>query len=207
MATDQWEKGEVDQSTVLEVLGQTRDALETVSIPYMFIGGLPLAIYGRPKPIQDLDLMVKHEDAEKALKALQDAGFETKEPSEHWLHKAAKEGVLVDLITRSEGDLFVDEEMIERSVTKDYKGQQVRLVSAEDLLVMKAVAHEEDTAHYWHDAMTLIVGTDLDWKYVVKRARHGAKRLLSLLIYAQSSDLFVPDDAIHDLYRSIYQGG
>lgn len=205
MSEDQWEKGDVEQSTVLEVLGDVRDALEKVSVPYVFIGGLALAIYGRPKPIADLDLMVKHEDAEKAVKGLEDAGFETKEPSENWLHKAAKEGVLVDVITRSEGDLYVDDEMIERSVTKDYKGQQVRLVSAEDLLVMKAVAHEEDTAHYWHDAMTLIVGADLDWKYVVRRARHGTKRVLSLLIYAQSSDLFVPDDAIEDLYRSIYQ--
>lgn len=204
MSEDQWEKGDVDQATVLQVLGEVSDALEGVSIPFMFIGGLPLSIYGRPKPIQDLDLMVKHEDAEKALKALEDAGFETKEPSENWLHKAAKEGVLVDVITRSEGDLYVDAEMIERSVTKDYKGQHVRLVSAEDLLVMKAIAHEEDTAHYWHDAMTLIVGVDLDWKYVVKRARHGAKRMLSLLIYAQSSDLFVPDEAIEELYRSIY---
>ena len=205
MSEDQWEKGDVEQTTVLQVLGEVRDVLEAVSVPYMFIGGLALSVYGRPKPIQDLDLMVKHEDAEKAIRALQDAGFETKDPPEQWLMKAAKEGVLVDVITRSEGDLYVDDEMIERSLTKNHKGQQVRLVSPEDLLVMKAIAHEEDTAHYWHDAMTLIVGVDLDWEYVVRRARHGAKRLLSLLIYAQSSDLFVPDDAINDLYRSIYE--
>jgi hypothetical protein len=99
----------------------------------------------------------------------------------------------------------VDEDLLERSVETEYKGIPVRLVSPEDLLVMKAVAHEEDTAHYWHDAMTLIVGADLDWSYVVKRARHGARRVLSLLVYAQSSDLFVPDAAIQELYRSIYE--
>ncbi|MDP9066736.1 MAG: nucleotidyltransferase family protein [Actinomycetota bacterium] len=204
MATDQWEKGDVDQATVLQVLEDTTQALEGAGIPYLFIGGLPLAIYGRPKPIQDLDLMVKHEDAARAIEALEAAGFDSKDPSEHWLHKAAKEGVLVDVITRSEGDLFIDDEMLERSMRKEYKGHQVRLISPEDLLVMKAVAHEEDTAHYWHDAMTLIVGADLNWDYVVRRARHGAKRVLSLLIYAQSRDLFVPDDAIAELYRSIY---
>ncbi len=204
MATDQWEKGDVDQSTVLRVLEETTDALDGAGIPYLFIGGLPLAIYGRPKPIQDLDLMVKHEDAGEAMAALEAAGFDSKDPDEHWLHKAAKEGVLVDVITRSEGDLYIDDEMLERAVTKEYKGHQVRLLSAEDLLVMKAIAHEEDTAHYWHDAMTLIVGADLHWDYVVRRARHGAKRVLSLLIYAQSRDLFVPDDAIAELYRSIY---
>lgn len=203
--SDQWEKGDVDQSTVLDVLRDTRDALESAQVNHLFIGGLPLSIYGRPKPIQDLDLMVKHEDVEDAMAALKEAGFETKDASEEWLVKAAKEGVLVDVITRSEGDLFVDDELLDRSVHKEYKGIPVRLVSAEDLLVMKAVAHEEDTAHYWHDAMTLIVGVELDWRYVAKRARHGAKRVLSLLIYAQSSDLFVPDDAIKELYRSVYE--
>ncbi len=185
-------------------MGETTEALDAAEIPYFFIGGLPLAIYGRPKPIEDLDLMVKNEDADKALAALDDAGFDTKEPSETWLYKAAKDGVLVDVITRSEGDLFVDDEMLQRIVEADYKGQPVKLVSAEDLLVMKAVAHEEDTAHYWHDAMTLIVGAELDWKYVVRRSRHGAKRVLSLLIYAQSSDLYVPDEAIQELYGAIY---
>lgn len=205
MSEDQWHKGDVDQSVVLGVLGEARHALEAADIPYMFIGGLALSIYGRPKPVEDLDVMVKHEDVDKALEALGDAGFDTKDPDELWLHKAAKEGVLVDVITRSEGDLYVDDEMIDRSITEDFKGQKVRLVSVEDLLVMKALAHEEDTAHYWHDAMTLIVAGELDWKYIVRRARHGAKRVLSLLIYAQSSDLFVPDDAIEDLYASIYR--
>ena len=204
--TDQWEKGDVDQTTVVEVLAETRDALEGLGIPYMFIGGLPLAVYGRPKPIQDLDVMVKDEDAEKAIRALADAGFETKDPPEEWLQKATARGVLVDVITRSEGDLYVDDEMIARRVIADYKGQRVPLVGPEDLLVMKAIAHEEDTSHYWHDAMTLIVGAELDWDYVLERSRHGAKRLLSLLVYAQSSDLHVPDRVIKDLYRQTYQG-
>lgn len=205
MTTDQWEKGDVDQSTIVDVLRETRDALESAEVDYLFIGGLPLSIYGRPKPIQDLDVMVKHEDVETVMTALTKAGFETKDAAEDWLTKAAKRGVLVDVITRSEGDLFVDEELLERSVHTDYKGVPVRLVSPEDLLVMKAVAHEEDTAHYWHDAITLIVGVELDWRYLVKRSRHGAKRVLSLLIYAQSSDLAVPDEAIAELYRSIYE--
>lgn len=204
MGESQWEKGDVGEEEVLAVLAETTQTLEGAGIPYMFIGGLPLAVYGRPTPIADLDVMIKHEDVAKAMASLKDAGFETKDPEENWLHKAAKEGVLVDLITRSEGDLFIDEEMLERTVHTEYKGQQVRLVSPEDLLVMKAVAHEEDTPHYWHDAITIIVGRDLDWNYLVRRARHGAKRVLSLLVYAQSSDLFVPDEPIRELYKTIY---
>ena len=205
MSNDKWEKGDVDEAEILEVLGEVTRVLEQASIPYMFIGGLPLAVYGRPTPIADLDVMIKHEDVEGALGAMEEGGFDTKDADENWLHKAAKNGVLVDLITRSEGDLFIDDEMLERTVQTEYKGQQVRLVSPEDLIVMKAVAHEEDTPHYWHDAITIIVGRELDWSYVVRRARHGAKRVLSLLIYAQSSDLFVPDEPIRELYNSIYK--
>jgi predicted nucleotidyltransferase len=204
LKSDQWEKGDVDQDVVLRVLEETSAVLETASVPHVFIGGLPLAVYGRPTPIADVDVMVRNEDVPATMQALEKAGFETKDPSEEWLSKAAKEGVLVDVITRSSGDLYLDDEVLERSVQTDYKGVKVRLVSPEDLLVMKAVAHEEDTAHYWHDAMTLIVGAELDWHYVVRRARHGAKRVLSLLVYAQSKDLFVPDSAIQELYRSVY---
>lgn len=205
MSEDKWEKGDVDEAEILDILAEAPGVLERADIPYMFIGGLPLAVYGRPTPIADLDVMIKHEDVERALQAMEDAGFDTKEAAQNWLHKAVKKGVLVDLITRSEGDLFIDEEMLERTVQTEYKGHQVRLVSPEDLLVMKAIAHDEDTPHYWHDAITIIVGCELDWDYVVRRARHGAKRILSLLVYAQSSDLAVPDDPIRELYNTIYK--
>ncbi len=205
MSADKWEKGDVEETDLLRVLGETTQALDRAGVPYMFIGGLPLAVYGRPTPVADLDVMIKHEDVGEALRALNEAGFETKETEMNWLHKAAKDEVLVDLITRSEGDLFVDEEMLERTVQTEYKGHPVKLVSAEDLLVMKAIAHAEDTAHYWHDALTLIVGRDLDWGYVARRARHGTKRILSLLVYAQSTDLYVPDETIQDLYTAVYK--
>ena len=39
------------------------------------------------------------------------------------------------------------------------------------------------------------------------RARFAARRVLSLLIYAQSEDLLVPDAAIRSLYDEIYGDG
>ena len=205
MSEDKWEKGDVDQKALLRVLAETRDALDPTGIPYVFIGGLPLSVYGRPKPIRDLDVMIRHEDVEKTMQVLTDAGFDTKDASEEWLHKAAKDGVLVDVITRSEGDLYLDDDLLGRSLERDYKGERVKLVGPEDLVVMKAVAHDEDTPHYWHDALAVLVGVDIDWKYLVRRSRHGAKRIMSLLIYAQSMDLHVPDEAIDQLYRAVYR--
>lgn len=205
MSEDKWEKGDVDQEALLRVLAETRDALDPTGIPYVFIGGLPLSVYGRPKPIKDLDVMIRHEDVEKTMQVLTDAGFDTKDAPEEWLHKAAKDGVLVDVITRSEGDLYLDDDLLERSLERDYKGERVKLVGPEDLVVMKAVAHDEDTPHYWHDALAVLVSVDVDWEYLVRRSRHGAKRIMSLLIYAQSMDLHVPDEAIDQLYRAVYR--
>lgn len=66
---------------------------------------------------------------------------------------------------------------------------------------MKAVAADEDTPRYWYDALGIIAhGDDLDWDYLVRRARqHGVRRILSLLIYAQSNDLVVPSAPIAEL--------
>ena len=94
--------------------------------------------------------------------------------------------------------------MLARAVTRTFKGLDVRFISPEDLVVMKALATKEDTAHYWHDALAVIASNDLDWDYVLHRARHGARRVLSLLLYAQSVDLLVPDRAIRALFDRIY---
>jgi hypothetical protein len=39
---------------------------------------------------------------------------------------------------------------------------------------------------------------------LLRRARLGARRILALLIYAQSSDILVPSWAIRRLYEQVY---
>jgi hypothetical protein len=95
---------------------------------------------------------------------------------------------------------------IERIGTEEFQGHKVRLVSPEDLLVMKVVAHGEETFNYWHDALGLVARGELDWEYLVWRARrHGPRRVLSLLLYAQSVDLVVPSKVIEELYDTIHE--
>ena len=205
MGEDRFEKSTVDEETLLAVLGDAQDALRGRDLPFVLIGGIPSAVYGRPRATQDLDLFVRPEDKDAALEALADDGFDTKKPEPEWLYKAAKKDVLCDVIFRADGDFYLDEDMIERAVEADYKGLKVRLVPREDLIMMKIVAHDEEISHYWHDALALLLSDEVDWEYLTRRARHGTKRLLSLLVYAQSSDLLVPDDTIRTLYRSVYE--
>ena len=200
-----FEKKDVDEPVFMDVLGETVEALEKAGVDHVFIGGIPSAVWGRPRGTHDIDILVKEEDSDRAREALAQAGFDTHPTNPEWLYKAAKEGVVVDIIFRSEGDVYLDDEMLSRSDPQDFKGRPVRLVPPEDLVVMKAVAHEEDTPQYWHDALDIIGRAELDWEYLVRRAKqHGARRVLSLLLYAESNDLVVSLGAIKRLFDLIY---
>lgn len=204
MSEQSFEKTEVEEPVLLAVLRDAQDALDTAQVPFVLIGGIPSAVYGRPRATQDLDILVRSEDKDNALEALAEAGFETKKADPKWLYKASKKDVLVDVIFRAEGNFYLDDEMIGRAREETYKGEAVRLVAPEDLLIMKAVATEEEIAHYWFDGLAVLVEADLDWDYLVTRAAHGAKRVLSLLLYAQSDDLLVPDEPITKLWKQVF---
>lgn len=201
---DQWEHREqVDDELLLRILGDAVEAIEDAEIPYAFIGGLAAVLLGPPRSTNDIDFFVKPDDAPRVLEVLEERGFATKTHDPTWLLKAVKDGVLVDVIFRSEGDIFLDDEMISRTTVGEFKRQRLRIVSPEDLIVMKALAHDRQT-HYWYDALDLLAYAEIDWDYVLKRARHGPRRVLSLLVYAQSQDLPVPDGPIRRLFDMVY---
>jgi hypothetical protein len=123
------------------------------------------------------------------------------------LSKAMKHGVLVDVIFRSTRDILLGDEMLHRSRVMPFRGREVPLAPPEDLVVMKACAMSEDTSRYWYDAVSIIAHSELDWDYLVARAReHGARRLLSLLLFATSLDIVVPSEPIETLYDAIGAG-
>jgi predicted nucleotidyltransferase len=200
---------DIDEDTFLSVLRDGVRAIEEAGIPYAVIGGIPSNVLGRPRwsSNEDIDFFVKPEDAKKTLEVLDRAGFSTEERDPQWLYKAGRNGVVVDVIFRSSGDFYLDDEMIQRTFVGEFKGQKLQLLAPEDLVVMKALAHKEDTPQYWHDALAIIARSEFDWEYLLRRAQIGPRRVLSLLLYAQSNDLAVPDRTIRSLFGVIYEGG
>jgi len=196
-------RDDVDEDVLLGVLGEAVEAIEDLDLPYAFVGGLAAILLGPPSRTNDIDFFVRPKDAHTLMEELERRGFATKVHDPQWLLKAAKNGVLVDIIFRSTGDIFLDEEMIGRTTVGEFKRQRLRIVSPEDLFVMKALAHGRDT-HYWHDALDLLAYSEMDWEYLLRRAKHGPRRVLSLLIYAQGDDLPVPDPPVRKLWESIY---
>lgn len=195
-----------DEERFAAVLDRTVTTIERAGIDYAMIGGLGSATLGRPRWTRDIDILVAPADALRTLESLRGAGFETERTDEHWLYKAALDTVLVDVLFRTKGDIYLDDEMLEHVREGEVLGVRVRVASPEDQIVIKAIAHDEPSARHWNDALALIAGSAIDWDYLLHRARHGARRVLSLLVYAQSNDLVVPDTAIEDLHRTIYWG-
>lgn len=186
------------------VLGQTVEAMEASGLKYVFIGGIASGGLGRPRSTHDIDLFVKPEDAQLALQALAKLGFATEKTDPTWLYKGFKEDILVDVIFKSKGEIYLDAEMYQRSMTAEFHGKQLRLVAPEDLLIIKAAAHSELTPGHWHDATALLSHASLDWEYLIRRARRAPRRVLSLLLYAQSNDIWVPNFVISELYQGIF---
>lgn len=196
-----------DGDLFLRVLDEALEALSTADIPFLLIGGIGSAVYGRDQGTRDIDVFVRPETARRVLEVLESRGFETKEVAERWLAKAMRHGVLVDVIFRSTRDILLGDEMLDRSRVMPFRGRKVPLAPPEDLVVMKACAMSEDTSRYWYDAVSIIAHSELDWDYLVARGReHGARRVLSLLLFATSLDIVVPSEPIETLYDAIGAG-
>ena len=192
-------------AAVATALGEVADALEAEGVRYVVIGGIASALYGRPRASDDLDLLVTKPDAERTLEALAGAGFETERTNDQWIYKAFRDGVQVDVIFWLKGDVYLDEEMVSRARRFDIGGRSIPVVPPEDLIVVKAIIHDEQTPRHWGDALGLVANCDdLDWDYLIHRGRHGARRLLALLVYAQSNDLLVSDDVVRKVFDVVY---
>lgn len=196
-----------DDDFFFEVLDAAIAALESAAVPHALMGGIASAALGRHRWTHDIDFFVRPEDARPALRALEQAGFKTEETDQAWLYKAFRGEILVDIIFSAKGGIRFDPEVEQHVRVAEFRGRRLRVVSPEDLVVMKAIAHEEHTPRHWHDALGLLAGEDFDWDYVVRRARYGRRRVLALLVYAQANGVEIPDEPIRALFTGVYEPG
>ena len=197
--------GEFDEETFEEVFTRAVECVRRTGVDHLIMGGLASNHYGRPRYTHDLDLFVRPDDAERVLESFETGGFSTQKTYPDWLFKAVDKGVLVDLIFKAKGHVYLDDEMLERAEQVELFSVPVRIIPPEDLIVIKAIVHDEHMPRHWYDCLGILGATELDWEYLLRRARLGAKRVLSLLIYAQSNDLIVPDSVIASLWGELYE--
>ena len=194
-----------DNATFYSIFDDAIAALDRMRVPYLVGGGIAAKAFGRERITHDIDFFVKPADAHAALQALAGAGFKTEKTNPRWLFKGFKHDVMVDIIFASTGEIRVDDRMMEHSRIADFAGRRVRTLPPEDLLLMKIMITDEDMPRHWHDALGVIRWVDVNWEYLLTRARYGPRRMLSLLLYAQSMDLQVPNQVIRRLYHMIFE--
>jgi hypothetical protein len=146
-------------------------ALREAELPVLLGGSLAVWARGGPETRHDLDLVLKEEDADRALQVLADAGMRPEKPPEEWLYKAWDGDVLIDLIFQPRG-LVVDDELLERGEFLHVLGITIPVMSIEDVLATKLLAmHEHELDYTGLLRIARSVREQIDWRYLRERTR------------------------------------
>ena len=158
---------------LLETLKKAVAALRDAEVPFLLGGGLAAWARGGPETEHDLDLMVRPDDAERAVEALAEAGFRVEDPPEEWLYKAWDGDVLVDIIFEPSGGP-VDDAMFERAEELEVHAVSMRVMALEDVMVTKLLSlreHELDYEPVLEIARAL--REQIDWDEVWRRTNQS----------------------------------
>jgi len=132
---------------LIETLKKAAGALREGGITFVLGGGIASAAQGGPESDHDVDLLLRPQDADRALAVLDEAGFRPERPPEGWLYKAWDGDVFVDLIFQtSEGE--VAENLFERATDMEVYAVPMLVLAPEDLLASKLLALDEMTLDY-----------------------------------------------------------
>jgi hypothetical protein len=151
---------------VRDLLKRTGVALKEGGVPFALCGGYAAWVRGAPEPDHDADFLVPAADAERAEKALADAGLEVLQPAEDWLIKVVRGDVFIDVLWRTCGKP-VETDLIDRAEVLPVLSVQMPVLAATDLVVTKLMALEE---HYCDFSRLLPVARamreQVDWEQV-----------------------------------------
>jgi hypothetical protein len=155
---------------LIEAMKSAAGILQQAEIPFVLGGGLSAWARGGPKSEHDVDLLLRPEDAERAIAAFEAAGWKTARPPEGWLYKTWHEnGALVDLIFNPASGPITDE-MIERAPIAEVMALRVSVSTLEDVMTAKLMAITEQEPDYgaaleWARALR----EQIDWDTVRRR--------------------------------------
>ena len=139
-----------DESSFADIehaLKRSAAALRRAEIPFLLGGSLASWARGGPETRHDLDLMIKPQDAERALEVLREEGMRPERPPEDWLVKAWDGEILVDLIFSPKG-MPIDDEVLARGEDLSVLGLELRVMAIEDVMVTKLMAITEHSLRY-----------------------------------------------------------
>ena len=127
---------------ICESMKRGAAALREAEIPFVLGGGLAAWARGGPSSEHDVDFLVKPEDAERAVRALAEAGMRTEKPPEGWLLKAYDGDTLIDVIYDPATGPVTDE-VLERADDLEVLSTRMKVMALEDIMATKLLALNE----------------------------------------------------------------
>jgi hypothetical protein len=187
-----------------EVLWHLREA----GIPYLVGGTYALEHHaGLVRDTKDLDLFVRRADWSRIGDALALEGIECELVFSHWLGKAQRNGLVVDMIfAGGNGLVEVADDWFTHAVPSFILEVPVHLVTAEDMIWSKAFVMERERFD-GGDVLHIIrqSGATLDWGRLLRRFGSHAPVLLAHVILFQfvypSLRTTIPDWVMDELWH------
>ncbi|HEV3143916.1 MAG TPA: nucleotidyltransferase family protein [Gemmataceae bacterium] len=159
--------------------------LRDAKVPFLVCGSHALEAYtGIGRLVKDLDVFVRKVDCDRALQALQDAGYRTELVFPHWLAKAYNGKIFLDVIFSSgNGQCPVDDTWFAPAPDAEVFGTPVKLCPPEEMIWQQAFVMERerydgaDVAHLF-----LALAGRLDWQRLLARFGPNWRVLLAHLV-------------------------
>lgn len=165
---------------------RTLHVLSDAAVPFLVGGSHAFLEYtGIVRNTKDFDLFLRRADLDRAMEALQAAGYRTELTFPHWLGKAWQHDDHVDLVFSSgNGQCTVDDGWFDNSVETQVLGMPVRIVPCEELVWQKSFVMERerfDGADIMHLLRTR--GSTLAWDRLLARFDANWPLLYTYLVF------------------------
>jgi hypothetical protein len=177
-------------------------AIESGGVPCLLGGAMALATYtGRWRNTKDIDMIVRPADHERAIAALQVAGFEdyfSREPYDRsWIFRGYKDGVIYDIFWELPNHrVKIDDAWFARARSVRLRDHAYCAVPPEELVRVKLYVMQRERCD-WVDVLNILGGTcdRLDWSWLVQRMGrdlallHGALAVFNWLCPGRARSL------------------
>ena len=191
------------------------DALRSLAeerVPFLVAGAYAFFEYtGIFRDTKDLDVFLRRRDLDRALAALERAGFRTERLDPIWIAKGYRGEWFVDLIFSSgNGVAVVDDGWFEHARPGEVMGVPVLLAPPEEIVWSKAYVCERER-YDGNDVCHLVraCGLGMDWDRLLARfGEHWEVLLAHLVLYRfsfPSARARVPDWVMRELLRRSWE--
>lgn len=191
-----------DQTAAAEAFREAVELVETNGFDYAVGGGLATDHWtGGAERIEDIDLVIREEDADRLLKTFASAGYRVSETEHSWLHKVFKNDVVtLDLMFELKNGTRFDAAFREHLKRGEMFGRTVHVMAPEDQIASLAGTVDRQTiGHHWYSMIDIMSNNDLEWDYLIERSRLVPFRMLSVVYYALSQNVPVQRGVIERL--------